>query len=212
MEEINKWLDEVSPDFDQGFTLFQKYSRNVSLAAFIGRRRHMEMLVYELGKLANNTALKPNPHYRGAMDTPTPVEKVQKVIVDDRKISREDLPEELKPVYDKNVVDYKELRVLHEKMKQANSDIGRAEFREKIVKINEDIKKRWLIIDTGEFPEDKPKQANINSARAYISKMMKKDSLTNHQRELVKEKFDFILQSGEAIKPETLAKLKQKGF
>ncbi len=213
MEEIKNWLDNVNPDFDQGFTLFQKYYRNPSLIAFIGRRRDMKMLLYEMDKLSKNTTLKVNPHYRGEGSVAVKAEEgTPKTIVNDRTIKREDLPEGLKAIYDRNVADYKELRILHEKMKNANSDVGRAEFREKIAFIDKEIKKRWKIIDTGEIPDDTPKPASINSARAYISKMLKKDSLTKDQRELVKQKYDVIINSGEAIKQETLDRLKEKGF
>lgn len=211
MEEIKNWLSSESPDFGQGLNLLEKYSRNRSIVAFIRRRKEMQFLVYELTKLSKIPALKVNPHWRST--TPiSPAVEVKKVVIDDRKIKREDLAPAFQEVYDKNVADYKELRILHEKMKQANSDAGRAEFRERIVKINEAIKTRWHIIDTGEFPEDKPPQANINSARAYISKMLRKKELTKNQRELVKQKYDIIITAGETLKEETLAKLKEAGF
>jgi len=53
---------------------------------------------------------------------------------------------------------------------------------------------------------------NLNTARAYISKMMKVANLTEKQREMVKERYNELLTAGAAIKPETLSKLKEKGF
>lgn len=213
MSEIKNWLSEENPDFDQGFNLLKLYSRNQSLISYIGRKRHGEMLKYELKKLAStNAILKPNPHANPKLNNSEAPVKQKVVVVDDRKVNREDLPEEMQKVYDLIVDDYKEIRALHEKMKMANSDTGRAEFREKIIKINQKIKKRWEIIDTGKFPEDTKGTANINSARAYISKMMKKSELTAEQRELVKQKLNTIITAGEALKPETLQKLKEKGF
>lgn len=210
MEEIKNWLSEENPDFDQGFNLLRTYSRNLSLISYIGRKRHGEMLKYELKKLASNKVMLPNPHAKASS---VPAQRKTVVIVDDRKVNREDLPEEMRKVYDLIVDDYKKLRILHEKMKMANSDKGRAEFRDRIVKLNQKIKKRWEIIDTGKFPEDKTtSSAHINSARAYISKMMKKEDLTPEQRELIKEKLNIIITSGEMLKPETLQKLKAKGF
>lgn len=208
MEEIKNWLSEENPDFDQGFNLLKLYSRNQSLISYIGRKRHGEMLRYELKKLASNKVMLPNPHAKTSVVPAKP----KTVVVDERKVNREELPEEMQKVYDLIVDDYKEMRILHEKMKMANSDVGRAEFREKIIKINQKIKKRWEIIDTGKFPEDTKGTANINSARAYISKMMKKEDLTAEQRELVKQKLNTIITAGEALKPETLQKLKEKGF
>jgi hypothetical protein len=213
MEEIRNWLSMENPDFDQGFQLLGLYYRNQSLINYIGRKRHMEMLTYELKKMAStNAVLKPNPHMIAKANMQqTPVQQ-KVVVVDDRKVNREDLPEEMKKVYDLIVDDYKELRILHEKMKMANSDAGRGEFREKIIKLNQKIKKRWEIIDTGKFPEETKGTANINSARAYISKMMKKADLTPGQRELIKEKLNIIITAGDTLKPETLQKLKEKGF
>lgn len=214
MEEIKKWLSEENPDFDQGFNLLRTYSRNLSLISYIGRKRNMEMLKYELTKMAStNAVLKPNPHSLPKVYTHSAPTQPRVIVVDERKVNREDLPEEMKKVYDLIVDDYKELRILHEKMKMANSDKGRAEFRDSIVKLNQKIKKRWEIIDTGKFPQDKTtSSAHINSARAYISKMMKKEDLTPEQRELIKEKLNIIITSGEMLKPETLQKLKAKGF
>ncbi len=210
MDEVKNWLDMENPDFDQGFALFGKYSRNMSLISYIGRKRHMEMLVYEMKKIAKMKMVKPNP-YASKVPVVAPVKKIN--VIDERKVNREDLPEQMRTLYDSNVEDYKEIRALHEKMKQANSDAGRAEFREKIIKLNLKIKRRWEIIDSGELPvEDKVKSSDINSARAYISKMMKKDELTAAQRELVKEKYDLIVTAGETLKEETLQKLKEKGF
>ena len=138
MEEIKQWLSGENPDFGQGLNLLEKYSRNRSIVAFIRRRKEMQFLVYELTKLSKIPALKVNPHWRSTTPISAAVE-VKKVVIDDRKIKREDLAPAFQEVYDKNVADYKELRILHEKMKQANSDAGRAEFRERIVKINEAI-------------------------------------------------------------------------
>lgn len=216
MEEIRQWIDEQTPNFDGGFALFCKYSRNQSLMSYIGRKRDMAMLKYELNKLLQMKVKAPNPHYKAqhtqfARIVEKQPEKV--LIVDQRKVNREDLPEEMQKVYDLNVNHYKDMRSLHEKMKQANSDKGRLEFREQIVILEGKIKQNWSIIDSGKFLEDKTSSsANINSARAYISKMMKKDDLTPQQRELIKEKLNIIITSGELLKPETLQKLKEKGF
>lgn len=214
MDEVKNWLSEENPDFDQGFDLMKKYSKNMSLISYIGRKRHMQMLSYYLSKIASFKSIKPTP----VKNEPTLEDnKDRMIIIDNRRVNREDLPELMRELYDRNVDDYKALRALHEKLKVANSDVGRAEFRDLIIKLNNKIKKRWEIIDSGEFPSvDSPtggiKSSNINSARAYISKMLKKDKLTAAQRELVKEKYDLIVTSGETIKNETLQKLKEKGF
>lgn len=225
MEEIRQWLDTANPDFNQGFALFCKYSRNQSLMSYIGRKGQMQMLVHELQKLAALPKLTPNPFYKAnitqfgvSIPAKLPVEKkVEKVIViDERKVNREDLPEEMRIIYDKIVEDYKLQRSLHEKLKMANSDAGRAEFRKKIIDLNDQIKHGWAIID-GKIPSgDQQAQTGIssqvNSARAYISKMLKKDNLTEDQRKLIMEKMKIIFDAGATLKEETLSALKAKGF
>ena len=225
MQEIRKWLEEANPDFDRGFALFCQYSRNQSLVKYIGRKRQMEMLKYELEKLTSIPKLAPNPFYKanlaqfGGTLASTPVEVVKEkkvVIVDDRRVNRMDLPVSLQEVYDVILEDYKVQRSLHEKMKVANSDEGRAAFRSQIVELTTKIKANWAIIDQGFVPEPAAKveagiSSQVNSARAYISKMISKE-LNDNQRELIKEKMKIILDAGATLKPETLQKLKDKGF
>lgn len=218
MDEIKKWLEEGASDFNQGFALFQRFSRNQSMIAYIARKQHHEMLKYELEKLASKSELKENPHTLpkvSSLYNSSVPENPRTVIIDERHINREDLSPELQKIYDLNVEDYKSLRIYHEKMKQANSDSGRTEFRDKIMKLDAKIKKRWEIIDSGQLPgtdNGEGKNIKINTARSYISKMLKKDTLTEEQREKVKESFNVIITAGEVLKEETLAKLKEKGF
>lgn len=230
MEEIKLYLETSNPGFGQGFDLFCRFSRNQSLMSYIGRKQCMEMLVYELQKLAAAPAVIENPQYmvnRSRFDKSTPTDKtdsqmpnevaVQNVkIIDDRKVNREELPQELKELYDEITSLYKHKRVLHEKMKMANSDTGRKEFREEILIIQDKISGNWEVIDNslaGWVPEQKPiKKVNVNTNRAYISKMLAKKTLSDEQREAVKQKFEELLSLGEKLKPETLANLKLKGF
>lgn len=223
MDEIRQWLNEANPDFNQGFALFCKYSRNQSLMKYIGRKGQMQMLVYEMEKLAALPKLAPNPFFYANIaqfgvvapaQPQTAVNEERVVVIDDRKVNREDLPEEMREIYDKIVEDYKLQRSLHEKLKQANSDVGRADFRKKIISLNGEIKRGWAIID-GKIPlvnTDKGISAQVNSARAYISKMLKKDILTDDQRKMIEEKMKIILDAGATLKAETLAALKAKGF
>lgn len=230
MEEIKEYLKMSNPDFGQGFDLFCRYSRNQSLMSYIGRKQGMEMLLYELQKLAKAPGLSENPLYqvnRARFDKTAPTDMTgttvskevteQKVkIVDERKVNREELPDELKDLYDQITSLYKHKRVLHEKMKMANSDAGRKEFRDEILKVHETITNNWKIIDdalSGRVPEQpEVKKINLNTNRAYISKMLSKATLTDEQRETVKQKVEELLSLGEKLKPETLANLKKKGF
>ena len=136
------------------------------------------------------------------------------------RYSREQLPEQLQELYDKNTDQYKELRVYHEKMKQCNSDVGRAEFRELVVSLANAIADRWRLIEDKmkELAESNPQQqetipaARLNSARAYISKMLKKEQLTDEQVLKIKEYYSLLVSAGAEIKEETLQKLRDRGY
>lgn len=136
------------------------------------------------------------------------------------RYSREQLPEQLQELYDKNTDQYKELRVYHEKMKQCNSDVGRAEFRELVVSLANAIADRWRLIEDKmkELAEANPQQqetipaARLNSARAYISKMLKKEQLTDVQVLKIKEYYSLLVSAGAEIKNETLQKLREQGY
>lgn len=229
MNEIKAYLEQQSPDFIQGFALFCKYSRNQSLMAYIGRKKDMGMLIYNLQKLSEMGEITPNPNaaihevrFNKAQPMPEAsvnVEPEKVLIVDERRVKREDLPESLRSLYDQNVEDYKLMRSVHEKMKNANSDTGRKEFRDQLTVIETNIKERWAQIDQqlektddGSDSGAGDKVVNLNTARAYISKMLKKDVLTDEQRSMVKQKVEEIQSAGAVLKEETLLKLKEKGF
>lgn len=226
MEEIRQWMKEENPDFDQGFTLFCKYSRQESLIRFISRKRDMVALRYQLEKILKYNP-KPNPfakkNFARYLVAHTPAQQqseepkdVRLVVERELKVKLEDLPEDLQKVYLKILDDYKKQRIVHEKMKLANSNTGRAEFREDLLKLASEIKAGWAILDgkQSNHIETKviPQASKINSARAFITKAIKKESLTKQQREGIKTRLELILSSGEHLSKETLAKLKKHGF
>lgn len=225
MEEIRQWMKEENPDFDQGFTLFCKYSRQESLIRFISRKRDMVALRYQLEKILKYNP-KPNPfakkNFARYMVAQIPVQQkseepkeVRLVVERELKVHLEELPEDLQRVYLEILENYKEQRIVHEKMKLANSDTGRGEFREKLIQLGDKIKAGWAILDGKSNTIQKKVSspaAQINSARAFITKALKKETLTKEQREGVKTRLEFILSSGEHLSKETLAKLKKRGF
>lgn len=232
MEEITLYLNQRDPGFAQGFQLFCKYSRNQSLMSYIGRKRGIELLLYELGKLSSIGTLTVNPNFEAqhirfnreetvsleSSTSPTQEQDSHIIIVDERKVRREDLPEELQELYDEITEQYKVQRSQHEKMKQANSDTGRKEFRDEVMKLQQSISHKWKIIDeqllngVGAPKEVPAEKIHVSSHRAYISKMLAKPKLTNEQKETVRRKVEELLNIGEILKPETLQKLKEKGL
>jgi len=224
MNEIISFLQEQNPDFDQGFALFCKYSRNQSLMRYIGRKRDLQKLMYELDKLKGVTKVNPNcqtqlvQFSRASFKAPEqPVPPTEQPVqinrtIDDRKTRRSDLPEDLKSEYDLNVEDYKKMRSLHEKMKVANSDIGRAEFRSQIIELDKIIKSRWAKIDAYLSSSPTEIKINVNTNRAYISKMLNKEDLTAEQIATVKKRVQELRQVQASISEATLKKLKEKGL
>ena len=150
-----------------------------------------------------------------AQDKPGQSTEVKLVVERELKVKLEDLPEDLQKVYLEILENYKEQRITHEKMKLANSDTGRAEFRANLLELGSKIKAGWAILDGRS--QNNPKKisshaSQINSARAFITKALKKESLTKQQREGIKTRLELILSSGEHLSKETLAKLKKQGF
>ena len=67
--------------------------------------------------------------------------------------------------------------------------------------------------------EQQPKQApasvtpaQINSARAYISKMLKKENISDAQRLKIQEYYQMLVDNGAEINEETLQRLRDKSF
>ena len=68
-------------------------------------------------------------------------------IIRDGKVQYEDLPGELKKLYDENTVSYKNMRALHEQMKLAKTDEERAGKRLMIGSFDDCISRNWKVID-----------------------------------------------------------------
>lgn len=246
MKEIEKYLESENPDFITGFTLFCRYSRNQSLMSYIGRKNDMEMLLYNLKKIVRDGA-KENPlfeaHFarfnksqviplfenkpgntgdnRDGNGEESFLSKTEEIISNySRRYRREELPEELKPLFDKNIDSYKILRSLHEKMKMSRTDERRSYFRHHLVKLADSITDRWKLIHSKAEEYLKTKKGEpepisavqLNSARAYISKMLKKDKISEAQRLKIIEYYKLLKEADVAIKEETLQILKDKGF
>lgn len=246
MDEIKKYLEQEKPEFNEGFRLLCKYCRNQSLLSYIGRTGSMKHLMYNLQKLSrNNVKPNPQAQsFEVRFNRTTPVQVVEKSSSDDetspqdedngenepselelaeeiishykQRYRREDLPEHLQELWDKNTDQYKELRAYHEKMKQCNSDTGRAEFRELVVSLANAISDRYELIEE-KMKDNTNNQAavpasKLNSARAYISKMLKKDKLSDEQVLKVKEYYQMLVDAEAEIKEETLMKLRERGY
>ena len=231
MNEIQKYLKGGSRDFDRGYALLCKYCRQPSLLSWVGRKHDMEMLIYNLEKLQN---AKPRPEYlakaeherffKPVVPEPQPAGKAAAPaaaaapeqhpvkVFDPALVSRDDLPEDLRTLYDLNGDDYRELRALHEKMKLADSDEARADLRARVIETERRIKERWGIIDRAMKPGSRRADINVSTHRAYISKLLRRATLSESQKHELQQRVRELQEAGEEVKEQTLARLREKGI
>lgn len=134
----------------------------------------------------------------------------------------EDLPTPmLKELWEKNRDEYKELQHCHAQMKQANSDAGRADWRNKVIALRESISKRWKLFDeemervnTEKAAEADTQQKAYNplNDRAYISKSLKKAEWDDARKLEVQHRVDALLQHNQTISEETKKALRERGI
>ena len=229
-KEILEYLNSAEPDFATGLALFCKYSRNESLMSWISRKHDMAKLKYELEKLSK---INPTPNTQvnihvakyirpdakpATVKLPEPVREheIQFKTFDERRTRRADLPESLQKVYDTISEDYKLRRALHEKMKMAGTDEDRASFRARLIETEDRIQSGWKQIDeylaaaikvkvtTEEFKE--------STARSYISKALKKVTLSEAQIVTLKARYQALLDHGCTLNESTTEELKKRGI
>ncbi len=235
--EIAQYLNCAEPDFSAGFALFCKYSRNEPLMSWISRRRDMPKLLYELEKLSNaDPVLNPardthlarwaKPGKSGgdaaAPEAPreqprTPEASVSFRTYDDRRTRRSDLPPELRKVYDGISEDYKLRRGLHEKMKMATTNEDRASFRARVLETDGRIRGGFLEIDAHlarKAQEQKKADSDFkeSTARSYISKALKKETLSAAQKATIRERYNALIAHGCTVTEELTAKLQKMGL
>ena len=239
--EIQSYLKQANPDFNSGFALFCKYSPNRILIESIGRRHDQGMLLYELEKISNSGFYSPIPgptpmptvqliQAQAKEPEPAPVPAANNTVItvdpalkkalsfrtyDDRRTSRRDLPPDLQTEYDANSEAYRLRRGFHEKMKLAKTDKDRAYFRSQILETQEAINKRWKKIDDylAKAAEETQERAfNEKSARAYISKALKADTITDARAAGVRARVKALLDHGCNITDETIQALKARNL
>lgn len=229
-KEILEYLNSAEPDFATGLALFCKYSRNESLMSWISRKHDMAKLKYELEKLSK---MNPTPNTQvnihvakyirpdampATVKLPEPVREneVQFKTFDERKTRRADLPESLQKVYDTIAEDYKLRRALHEKMKMAGTDEDRASFRARLIETEDRIQSGWKQIDEYLAAAAKAKvtteEFKESTARSYISKALKKETLSAAQIVTVKARYQALLDHGCTLNEATTEELKKRGI
>ena len=209
LRDIADYLKGGSRDFDSGFALFCRYSKNKNLISWIGRKRDFAKLIYELEKLSRHYC-ESVPAPAATVPAPGPAFRTY----DERKTNRGDLPAHLQKVYD-DIADLSKLRrAWHEKMKFARTNIDRARCREKLLETHSQIVKGWQQIDgylTGQI-QTQEEEFRESTCRAYISKMLRKETLSPEQLERLKKRTQALLSHGLAISESTRASLEKWGI
>lgn len=226
--DIHAYLKQADPDFTSGFALFCKYSVNRNMVNYLGWKKNVEMLLYELRKLDESmdepatgdpaivqlqaTVREPAPE-----PEPAPDERPHIVFrtYDERRTRRSDLPDDLKDIYDRTVQEYPVRRGYHEKMKAARTDHERAVFRAKILETQERIEAGWKPINAFLLASETSKQDtafNEKSCRSYISKALKAPRTTARKAAGVKARVQALLDHGCIISEQTMRSLREKGL
>ncbi len=228
-QEIQKYLQQENPDFNTGFSLFCRFSRNQSLMSWIGRKKDMAKLIYELQKLLKAPFLKENHQaenhiirfnkFMNEIPAPNPSDdelETRFKTFDDRKTRRSDLDEEHQAIYDAVAEDFKLRRGLHEKMKMAKDDSSRADFRKRILDVQERIEEGWKKIDAYLLQKQKSRVSGDrfveSSCRSYISKYINKENISKTVFDGMKVRAQALIDHGCVMTDETIELLKAKGI
>ena len=227
-QEILEYLNSAEPDFNTGFALFCRYSRNEALKNWISRKLDMPKLLYELEKLSRTTvSINPKESLdvaRYAQSRPSPEPPAQDPVsvpviepsisfktFDERKTRRADLPAELQAVYDECASDFKLRRGLHEKMKMATTNADRAIYRQRVIETDARIRAGFAEIDDylTRQAEEKAKADDFkeSTARSYVSRALKKDKLTGAQKATLKARVQALQAHGCTLDAKTISKL-----
>lgn len=122
---------------------------------------------------------------------------------------------------------YHEMQQNHLKMRNVpegeEHDGERAHFRAEVLRLDEEVEKTWALIDEeierflaeGEKPdknEGTGTDFNVSTYRSYISRAVRKKSLTPEQFVELQHRVDAMIAANEELSPETIAGLKAKGI
>lgn len=232
--------------FDEGVAVLLAYSAKANVNGFILARRDRRHLAAELGRLAHVPNLKalpgrtvpatepkaPKPkngenvqETGNRPETPGPGDREDEDPVTFLDLHRhetynpEDLPTPmLKELWMKNRDDYKELQHCHQQMKQANSDAGRAEWRDRVVTLRETIRKRWELFDSEMEACKQTQPADENDGydpfndRSYVSKALKKAAWSDEYKVKIQRRVDSLLSHNVPITDDTLERLRERGI
>lgn len=143
----------------------------------------------------------------------------------------EDMPNEItQELWLKKQEKYQLLRQMHLKMRSVpegeEHNEQRAEYRAEVLRLDKEVKNLWELIDAeierfnaekedagrADQRADKEPDFNISTYRAYVSKAVRKKTLTDAQKVELQHRVDAMIASGLEFAPEQVAKLKKIGI
>ena len=242
---VRAFLEKGDYSFSEGVAVLLLYGSNERLNRSIEASRDKRRLHYELCQLSHHPNLKPRRSARSvssAIGNRKACSVVQaKAETRNRKTQEktqphnstvsyatlkhhentkfEDMPTKvLQELWLKNRDEYKEFQHCHQMMKEANSDVGRADWRRQVDEHWHAIRKRWRLIDEGiaDFEARKKgeteEEINIGSYRSDICKLLKKSKLTDAQRLRLQLRVTALVELDVPIAEKTLERLKAIGI
>lgn len=244
MVTLENWFQEK--DYEEGLLLLAKHSKNRMLVQNLTKKSHPGKLEYELKKVASQLKVKVIKKLPVKVDTkPAQLppktggkKKLEKhadqddeiklqIIRGKKTINPDDLPEEIKKLWDFNRDSYKEIRSLHEKLKlmgKAKPE-DRQPLTDRATYLDDQIRTNWEVIDAwkpgkkAEVKKDDQKidHKRINANRKYISTNLKKLQLgmdapkAELLRDNLKIRLNELLDAGEKLNQDTIDELTKAG-
>lgn len=226
MNEIKNYLNKGNIDFDTGMKLLKKYCINKGIISLVEHRNNLQYLVFELKRLAKNPRLKP---VKGHQDIAAYVEvqketvSTEEEIVDWHKLEHhkntkyDDMPNDFcRKIYKENMDLYKELQHNHQQMKLANSDEGRASFRQEVLRLEDIISENWKIIDDeilslSEEDDAVDVEVKESTLRSRITRAIKKEDLSNEELAELRDNYAIAQQKSLVFSDKTNEKLQELG-
>ena len=236
MEKIKIYLESDNRNYDEGLMLLTKYSKNRILSQRLARKPWVEKLEYELQKLLDRADL-----LKGVVKQKKAVQKVdaQKaafieslpevlevkrnfVVRSKQSISYNDLPSDLRVIWDETAELYKHSRSLHEKLKLMfkSTDKDRKPLMENLLRLQTKVRENWDKIDSYNPEDHLPKEFPVNSIdakrisanRAYISRNSKTAESGTDLFQKVQIRISEIITAGESFSDSQNTILKDLGF
>lgn len=217
-------------DYEAGFKLFCRFSRNKCVKSYLGRKIDRNKLFYKLNELLKQSKIVEFENTPRLAKVITRVGKKANEVSGKTETSKnktlklEDLPEELHALYHRIQESYKKMRALHERIKLEKNDKKREKTRAGIDKLDVDIRSGWKVIDTwketGELPAAKSDNATskeVQAAKTYITKNLPKLETLNNEKldelvEKIKIRYQLLVKEGHNFTDEVLAKMKSFGI